>query len=281
MKKVVVTLVLMAAAGGLTSAYSICTSTTDCVNILFMGNSFTHGNSAAVTPYNNANVHDFNGTGMGGVPAIFQKLAADGGRSNLAVNIEAVSGQTLAWHLTNRSGVITNPGAYGPWDWVVLQDFSTRPTTNTNVGGDVAGFRSNVQSLNTLATNNNPAVRTLLYCTWARADLVAVGSYPSIQSMQSQLTTNYSNAALDFNLFGYAPVGDAFISAVASGLSINPNVTSTPGPGQINLWQFDKYHASTTGSFLAALVFYAKILGADPRLLPTGPGSAASELVLN
>jgi hypothetical protein len=245
-----------------------------------MGNSFTHGNSASVTPYNNANVHDFNGTTMGGVPGIFQKLAADGGRSNLAVNIEAVSGQTLAYHLANKSGVITNPGAYGPWDWVVLQDYSTRPTKIPGAG-DVDGFRSNVQSLSSLATNNSPAVRTLLYCTWGRPDIVAAGDYPSIQSMQTDLTTNYSDAARDFNLFGFAPVGDAFMAAVASGLSINPNVTPTLGPGQIDLWQSDNYHASVYGSYLAALVFYTKILGADPRSLPTGPGSAASDLGLN
>ena len=98
--------------------------------------------------------------------------------------------------------------------------------------------------------------------------------------MQGQLTTNYSTAARDFNLAGYAPVGDAFMAAVASGLSINPNVTHTPGPGQINLWQSDIYHASTEGSFLPRGIS-AKILGADPRLLPTGPGSAASDLGLN
>jgi hypothetical protein len=163
-----------------------------------------------------------------------------------------------------------------------LQDYSTRPTTNTDVGGDVAGFRSNVQSFSVLTTNYNSHANVLLYCTWGRPDLVAVGTFPSIQSMQGQLTTNYSNAASDFNLFGFAPVGDAFMATVASGLSINPtNGLETPGPGQISLWQSDIYHASTYGSYLDALVFYAKILGADPRALPTGPGSAASDLGLD
>jgi hypothetical protein len=277
-RKTLAILLVMAACGGLPSVYSNCS--TNCVNVLFMGNSLTHGNSGTVTAYNNANVHDFNGSAMGGVPGIFQKLASDGGWNNLAVNIEAVSAVTLAYHLANKAGVITNSGAYGPWDWIVLQDFSTRPTAIPGAG-DVAGFRSNVQNLNGLATNSNPSVKTLLFGTWARPDIVAAGSYPNIQSMQTDLTTNYSNAARDFNLIGYAPVGDAFLASVASGLSINPNVTSTPGPGQIDLWQFDNWHASTEGSYLAALVFYAKILGGDPRSLPTGPGSAASDLGLN
>jgi MYXO-CTERM domain-containing protein len=69
------------------------------------------------------------------------------------------------------------------------------------------------------------------------------------------------------------------LEAIGSGFANDPTTPANEGP--ITLWNSDNYHASAYGSYLAASVFYAKILGGDPRTLPTGAGSAAAGLGLN
>jgi hypothetical protein len=50
--------------------------------------------------------------------------------------------------------------------------------------------------------------------------------------------------------------------------------------GQIDLWAYDHYHASTAGYYLEALVVFAGVTGHDPRLLGAGE-TAANELGLS
>ena len=52
--------------------------------------------------YRKGTVTDLNGDGMGGVPALFKRFADEAGlRYN--VSLETAAGQTLAWHLANKS----------------------------------------------------------------------------------------------------------------------------------------------------------------------------------
>ncbi|MES2571761.1 MAG: PEP-CTERM sorting domain-containing protein, partial [Verrucomicrobiota bacterium] len=125
----------------------------------------------------------------------------------------------------------------------------------------------------------NSSTRLLLYETWARPDRIAAGYFPNLSSMQNELRASYSAAATDLGLHGWAPVGDAFLETIAVRLANDPTTALNEGP--LNLWNSDNYHASAYGSYLAANVFYAKILGGDPRALPTGAGSAAAGLGLN
>ncbi len=235
------------------------------LTVLFVGNSFTHGNESPVLHYNRTSITDANGTGHGGVPGIFQKLATEGGYA-VAVTIEAVSGQALSYHVENKAAII---GA--GWDWVVLQEHSTRPISTT----DAWMFHSAVASLSTLARQSNPQVNILLYETWARPDYWPTSS--QLHIVQQRLQTAYSTAAAN-NLADWAPVGDAFIHALDDGVAYNPGEGAIAG--RVNLWASDRYHASVAGSYLSALVFYAKILGGDPRELPEGAGSAAAALGL-
>ncbi|MES2658953.1 MAG: SGNH/GDSL hydrolase family protein [Verrucomicrobiota bacterium] len=241
------------------------------LEVLFVGNSFTFGATDTAITYNNAAITDANGTNYGGVPAIFKKLATEGSYPGVNVTIEAVGGQTLAWHLANKSATIDKV-----WDVVVLQDYSTRPLTGFP-GGDVAGFRQSVQDLTSLLRARNPNVRILLYETWARPDLVP-GTYATLSAMQQELQSAYSQAASDFDLEAWVPVGDGFLQAVAGNISYDPD--AGPSAGKINVWGTDNYHGSNYGYYLSAMFFYKHVLGGDPRVLPTGTGSAVAGLGL-
>ena len=241
-------------------------------NILFVGNSFTHGDIAPVKTYNAAAITDANGTGYGGVPGIFKKLATEGGFAGVNVTIEAVSSQTLAYHHANKAAIIGQP-----WDWVVLQEYSTRPLS-TLAGADLVAFRQAVQNLDLLVRQQNASARVLLYETWARPDQVPA-NYASLQAMQNELQDAYSSATTNFRLHSWVPVGDAFMQALDENIAYDPD--AGPTAGEVNLWAADNYHASAYGSYLSALLFYTRILGGDPRLLPTGAGSAVAALGLN
>lgn len=242
------------------------------LDVLFVGNSFTHGQGAPVLNYNASSITDLNGLGYGGVPGVFKKLADEGGFAGVKVSIEAISGQTLAYHYSNQK---TKVGRR--WDVVVLQEYSTG-TLTTLSSGNLAGFRQAVQDIAALVRAQNPAVKIALYETWARPDLVPSSSYPTLQAMQNEIRAACSNAVADFGLHASVPVGDAFMRTLADGLAYDP--ASVPAGG-ITLWGSDQYHANAYGSYLSALLFYAKLLGGDPRSLPTGLGSAAAGLGLD
>lgn len=235
------------------------------LDVLFVGNSFTFGNSN----YNHAAITDANGQGHGGVPALFKKMADEGGHPGVNVTIEAAAGQNLGHHLRDKAGVIGRR-----WDCVVLQDHSTRALT-THSGGNVAAFRRAIGALAELVRAQNPSARVLLYQTWAYPKIVPE-IYQSMRAMQDEITAAYASAAADFGLAASVPVGEAFMRALETGLAYDP--TAGAQPGKFNLYVGDNLHPSKYGCYLAASLFYAEILAADPRLLPTGPGSSAARL---
>jgi hypothetical protein len=238
-------------------------------NILFVGNSFTYA-----TGYNSSNVTDINGTGMGGVPGLFQRMASTLGYA-CTVSMEAVGGQNFDYHYTQKSALI----GQAKWDQVILQDYSTEPTTS----GDVALYLSALGQLKTLIRNANPNAKIFLYETWARADLCSLGgstTFPDLATMLNQLHTNYFNGNTVYNLNGVAPVGDAFMLAITSGYA-DANPYNGIDAGKFNIWDTDSYHESKYGAYLAAAVFIERITGLDPRTLPTGNGSAAKGLNLS
>lgn len=236
-------------------------------DVLFVGNSFTFGYNS----YNKQAIIDANNSGKGGVPALFKKLADEGGFADVNVTIEAVGGQALSYHYKNKSAIIGKR-----WDYVVLQDYSTGPLTS-HPAGNLTAFRQAVRNLNTLVKSRNASVRVLLYETWARPNLVPA-AYPTLHAMQAELTAGYAGAVRDFALHDWAPVGSAFLRALDEGVAHDSK--SVPA-GEITLWAGDHYHANAYGAYLAALVFHVKILGGDPRKLPTGPDSAVAGLGLD
>jgi hypothetical protein len=238
-------------------------------SILFVGNSFTF----VPRDVGIGTATELNNDKPGGVPALFQTLAVAGGK-NPTVTMETVGGKTLQFHYETRKELIDKP-----WDIVILQEYSTGTLPGQN--GDTKShdsFRAHVPILRDLFVAQNPKVKIWLYETWARPDVVMKGRYATIEEMQAGLHKEYSEAARDFGLQGWVPVGDSFLAAVHQGLGDNPVTPEVEGP--LHIWGKDNYHQSAIGAYLSALCFYGRIYDADPRELPSD-NAAAKHLKLS
>jgi len=255
--------------------------------VLFVGNSFTHGQYTPVLYYNSAAVKDLNyglpatdprvhDAGMpdafGGVPGIFKKFTTQAGL-NYDVQIEAVSGKSLQFHYTSALAAIAQPG----WDKVVLQEQSVRPVPTAR-GGSRPLFYDYATRLEQAIHAASPAAQVYLYETWGRADF----TYPNGQSysgfpidtMTQDLHNGYYRAfATNGHYAAVAPVGDAWLRAITTGVAMrNPY---TPDPSKINLWNVDYVHPSKWGGYLSALVLFYQLTNVDPRTLGAGEQAAA------
>jgi len=240
--------------------------------VLFIGNSFTFGAGSAVWKYRADTVTDLNGEGIGGVPALF-KLFADQAGLDYQVSLETAPGKSLEWHWRTKAALIDRR-----WDHVVLQDYST---LDSDRPGDPAELIEYSGRLATMFAARNPEVAITLTATWSRADQV----YPPngawhgkpIDRMALDLRKAYDRAAVRSRPPARInPVGQAFNCAFAAGIA-DPNPYDGIAYGQVDLWAYDHYHASTFGSYLAGLTVFAGITGRDPRLLGRNE-RAASEL---
>lgn len=197
-------------------------------NILFYGNSFT-GNA-------------------GGIHNMVRDIAVAAGNETPHIYGRIVGGQTLQYHLDTGTSVITSGIPQGEtWDAVVLQEYSTRPTTHPS-DGNVPGFLSASQGLYEAVLAHSPDAQAVLYETWARA--YGHSFYPGIWNvpaeMQAELRSNYNLANDQLNLLGtseVARVGDAFEA----------------GNFDSSLYAGDLYHQNNRGALLAALVLYGTI----------------------
>jgi hypothetical protein len=239
--------------------------------ILFVGNSFTHGNNEPAYSFNRTAIRDANGTGQGGVAGIFKKLTDDAGLS-YSVTIETVGGKTLAFHAKERSAVL---GAQR-CDVAVLQELSTGPLPLEH-GGQPEKFRAGARDLQVLLKAKNPDVKIILYETWASPASVKNQHYSDLRAMQDDLKKGYGKPAEDLRC-SLAPVGEAFAHAVEVGLTDPEN---RPTTGKIPLWAADNRHASKYGSYLSACVIFELISGVDPENLKAGVASAADGLGIN
>ena len=84
------------------------------MSILFIGNSFTYGALASAQTFHPEMVTDLNGTGIGGVPALFKAFTVQVGL-DYAVSLETQRGSNLDFHFNNRKALIDKP-----WDNVVM-----------------------------------------------------------------------------------------------------------------------------------------------------------------
>ncbi|RZK61047.1 MAG: hypothetical protein EOO59_06020, partial [Hymenobacter sp.] len=280
---------LLCAAAGLAWLPLAAQAQTTPVRVLFVGNSFVHGQFTPVLYYNSAAVTDLNynlpagdprahDSGMpgafGGVPGIFKKFTTQTGL-NYDVQLEAVSGKSLQFHYASALAPIAVAG----WDKVVLQEQSTRPVPNSR-GGSRAAFYTAATQLEQAIHQASPNAQVYLYETWGRADF----TYPSgqtysgfpIDTMTADLHNGYyAQYFANGRYAGVAPAGDAWRSAITSGVATrNPY---SPDPTKVNLWNVDNVHPSITGAYLSALVLFYKLTGVDPRTLG-GAEQAAADL---
>ena len=257
--------------------------------VLFVGNSFFHGEFKPVLTYNAAAITDENyqpnrsaprrpqqhsDEPWGGVPGIFKRLTDEAGL-NYEVHLEAASGYTLQFHYDSARVLIGQPR----WDKVVLHEQSTRPLP-TRHGGQPARFFEDATRLEQAVHRANPAARVYLCQTWARADLTFPANQPytglPLDSMTRELhAAYYQQAVRNGHFAAVAPVGDAWLRAVRQGVALaNPYAPET---GKVDLWASDYFHPSRYGAYLSACVLVETIAGYDARRL--GPHeTAAAEL---
>jgi hypothetical protein len=231
-------------------------------SILFVGNSFTFGAMSDVMTYRKDSVTDLNGDGMGGVPALFKRFSDEAGL-DYRVSLETAAGQTLAWHLANKSAVIARP-----WDAVVLQQYSTLDPDRL---GDAASTVPAAHGLVQLLRRKNPRVDISLVATWSRPDL----TYPPgkhwsgkpIERMALDLRKADDSVRTEIpSIARVIPVGQAFNCAIDRGVA-DPDPYDGLTAGQVDLWASDHYHASSEGYYLEALTIFAAVTRSDPRRL--------------
>lgn len=237
--------------------------------ILFVGNSFTFGADSDAMTYRKDSVTDLNGDGMGGVPALFKRFVDQAGL-RYSVSLETAAGQTLKWHLANKSAVFDRR-----WDTVVLQQYSI---LDPDKPGDVTTTIPAARGITTLLRKHNPHVDISLVATWSRPDQ----TYPPGKHWSGQ---PIERMALDLRkaddrvkaevpaIARIVPVGQAFNCAIARKIA-DPNPYDGVTPRQIDLWAGDHYHASNAGYYLEALTVFASVTHSDPRKL--GPNEKAA-----
>jgi hypothetical protein len=180
--------------------------------------------------------------------------------------------------------------------------------------GTAQSFRENSlgigSSSNTLRSivanpNANPDAQIYLQQTWARPNLInapgaatidprtgeatysgppATSFFSSLEEMTTELRQNY-NAIAEFGgqdgtggFAGVAPVGDAFMRAVSTGVATrNMYSPDAKTDGLLDLWFSDGTHASVYGSYLSALTIFGTMTGLDPGMFD-GSEQAARDL---
>lgn len=244
--------------------------------ILFVGNSFTYADPAGgpqpyVQTYNPGSVTDLNGTGIGGVPALFKTFTAEAGL-NYDVSLETSPGKGLDWHYQNRLATIAQS-----WDKVVLQSYSTLDAAHP---GNPATLIQYSGLLANALHAQNAAVNILLMATWSRADqtYLPTGHWygKPIDAMEKDVQAGYEKAdAASSYIDGVIPVGATWDRAMVEGFA-DPNPYDGITAGQVDLWAPEGYHGSKFGYYLEALTVFGKVTGLDPRSLGGNEQAAAA-----
>lgn len=151
-------------------------------------------------------------------------------------------------------------------------------------------------------TKADAGTEVYLYQTWARPNLVdgayvtttnadgsvtrsaelSIGTFfTSLEEMTAELVASYLAAMnqadndLSPGFAGIAPVGEAFLLAVQSGIATRDMwALDALTDGLIDLWFDDGTHASKYGSYLSALTLFGTLTGLNPAML--GPDEVAA-----
>ena len=216
-------------------------------SVLFIGNTYTIGS------------HSDPIAAVGGVPAYVEAIAASKGKT-LAAKTVAERSKDLSYHLGQAATDDALKSA--KWDWVVLQELSTKPT---RVGDPDAFFRD-VMTFYSRAREASPEAKVLLYQTWPRPETSSYISkegkskkkkFESPDAMLSELVGNYAEARKRMEesqpgeQVALARVGEAFVRCLNKYPQLSP-------------YGKDGHHASPEGYYLAALVIYGALFNDSP-----------------
>ena len=204
------------------------------MNVLFIGNSYTHYNS---------------------MPFIFQKMATS---KNIKINVEmnAKSNHTFKMHSQRLDmyDVIRSK----KWDYVVLQGFS-RELKYDKEQIDTASLPFIKQILDSIYIRNSCA-NVLLFMTW--------GYENGYTELDSSATSTYAEMRQSIEN-GYQYISNQFdIPIVPVGFVWNAFRQRYPN---IKLYQDDGQHPTINGSYLSASTFYTSIFKgtAENSYIPT------------
>jgi hypothetical protein len=236
------------------------------LKVLFIGNSFTIGDSASV-------------------PVIFDRLSQAGGHGDPTVVMRAVGGMDFQFHSSDSTTLAAINSQ--DWDFVILQNYSTEPTHLVDGSHSISDHLTYGTSLYNTVITNDAGTQVILFETWSRAaahSLITGVSNPngfaSTAEFQSELRLNYRNLADALNSAHpgnprvlVAPVGDAWENA--------GGLLSSTAEGFVDLFGSDNYHGDDDGYYLAAAVFYSTIYGESPLGLASAPPVANLNLKLN
>lgn len=198
-------------------------------------------------------------TGVNNLPQLIRDVALSAGDTLIFDNYNP-GGYQLSDHAVDP--VATGKLTSGGWDYVVLQEQSQRPITNTSK------FRNAGFALDSYTTQYSFCGVTMLYMTWGRknGDPTNCLSFPvmcTYEGMDSTLRNNYLELASDMR-------------AEVSPVSVVWNYLRNNQPG-IELYQPDESHPSAAGSYAAACCFYAAIFKKDPTLITYNFGLAVAD----
>lgn len=220
-------------------------------DVLFIGNSFTFGGGSKVISSN------------GGVPKLVGAIAASKGKT-LETRMLAVGGKDFAFHL--QQATTDTDLRLKKWDRVVLQGYSLEATHLRQP----EEFLKNGELFYRRIRESSPNAKIVLYETWARGPgnklytgTTSPKTFADPAEMIREIQENY--AKLRERLESLEPESQVELAPV--GQAFSHCVKRYP---EIDLFDAEKYHASTEGSYLAALVIYATIfqdqpLGATPE----------------
>jgi hypothetical protein len=182
------------------------------IRVLFIGNSYTYVND---------------------LPAMTTWLASKEKRT-LETTTIAEGGYTLEQHW--NAGKAIAAIRQGRWDFVVLQEQSTRAVQETaSYQAYVRAFELEIRKIK---------AKTVLYLTWARRDM------GNPLELQASWTKQFMLMAKELKTT-VAPVGEAWLKYLQAGSGLD-------------LYQEDGSHPSYAGTYLAACVFYATFYGKSP-----------------
>jgi len=241
---------------------SVLSSSTNSMEVLMLGNSYTQANnleslteSLLTNYFANSNV---------------DRLAAGG--LNLADHSSRVQTSGHQWNTTLNNG---------NYDWVVLQDQSqipSFPTTSQYWQDSLSG----TVVLDDMIEDNS--AETVLLMTWGRrnGDQDNQLRNPDFLTMQANLDSGYrlyaENVSTASRPVWLAPAGLAFKhiydEIVASG-----GTPENSGTLFDDLYSSDGSHPSLSGSYLTSCVVYATISGSNPVGL-NGPSGLSSSRIL-
>jgi hypothetical protein len=222
------------------------------VNILFVGNSFVF-------------VH--------GVNHLVCRLAVAGGRKPPVMHAQLMGGSRLSQHLARiekegDENVIFKAMPKGEtWDFLVIQEFSSGPTTVSDPTESIRQFHENALKLYNIVAKHSPGVTAILYETWARP----VGpsgeeSRPytteyTQEKMQQELHENYSQAARNIAAMDGASARLAPCGQVWKRLKWSLDLYGRQKDKNDPTKKVIDYHQGPRGALLNAMVLCSAIYG--------------------